>query len=281
MMEALGLGDTEFRQISSLVYSTFGINLTEQKRVLVAGRLTKRVRQLGLASFGDYVKVMMEDSSGKELSEMINRITTNHSFFFRENDHFEFLQQTVLPEIQSKISRDRTYPFRMWSAGCAAGEEVYTLAIVLREYFGDALEGIDLGILASDISLTVLNAAEKGIYPANRLQEVPPKLLSTYFRQIDSENFEIAERLRKRVMFKKLNLIAPSFPFKGKFDFVFCRNVMIYFDEPTRKQLVETLFRYVKPGGYLFIGHSESLRRETCPFRYIKPAIYQKDIADA
>jgi chemotaxis protein methyltransferase CheR len=186
-----------------------------------------------------------------------------------------------LPEIEGKIRKDPTYSLRIWSAGCAAGEEVYTLAIVLREFFGDRLDSLDLGVLASDVSLSVLAAAGEGRYPANRLQEVPPRLLAKYFRSAGEENYEIARSLRKHILFKKLNLIGDSYPFKGSFDFVFCRNVMIYFDEPTRKKLVETLFRYVKPGGYLFIGHSESLRRETCPFRYVMPAVYRKDNASA
>jgi chemotaxis protein methyltransferase CheR len=164
----------------------------------------------------------------------------------------------------------------MWSAGCAAGEEVYTLAMEVRDYFGPAAESSDFGLLATDISLAALTAAREGVYPVQKLSELPPALASANFRETEDGLFEVSPAIRRMVLFKKLNLMADSYPFKNPFDVVFCRNVMIYFDQASRNRLVKAFYRHVKPGGYLFIGHSETIPRSDCPFDYVQPAIYRK-----
>ena len=270
------LSDTEFKYIANMLYERFGIFLGEQKRILVAGRLSKRVRQLGLASFTDYFNYLLADKTGAELSELINRITTNHSFFFREREHFDFLVKNILPGIDERIKQNARFPLRIWSAGCATGEEIYSISMLLREYYGTRLDSMDYGLFASDISLSALTEAGKGIYAEAKLRELPMAYKAAYFEKTGPDDFTIKNEIKKMVLFKRLNLMAESFPLKGQFDAIFCRNVMIYFDQESRRKVVRALFHYVKPGGYFFIGHSESLKREDCPFTYIKPAVYRK-----
>jgi chemotaxis protein methyltransferase CheR len=272
----LPLSDEDYLFVANLLYSRFGIQLGKHKRVLVAGRLTKRVRQLGLKTFPDYFEFLRSDSSGNELSEFINRLTTNHSFFYREKDHFEFLRKVAFPEIKRRLDRDPREQIRIWSAGCAAGEEVYTVALVLRDYFGPLADRSDFALLATDISLAALKAAKAGVYPAQKLSELPSAMRASGFVQIGPDLFEASNELKRMILFKRLNLMAERYPFKGSFDVVFCRNVMIYFDQASRSRLVQAFYRYVKPGGYFFIGHSETIPRADCPFEYVSPAIYRK-----
>lgn len=270
------LGESEFRYIADLLYDRFGIYLSDQKKVLVAGRLSKRLRQLHFESFKPYIDYLIADTSGTELSELINRITTNHTFFFREKEHFDFLSNTILPGLESAISKNPSYPLRIWSAGCATGEEVFSIAMQLHDYFGPRIARIDAALLATDISLAALQGASTGEYNASRLAEMPAKHKSAFFTKTGEDSWMICDELKKMVMFKRLNLMADSYPMRNQFDVIFCRNVMIYFDQESRTKVVNTLHKYIKPGGYLFIGHSESLKREESPFAYIKPAIYKK-----
>lgn len=275
----LPLRDGDFRYVSDLVYERFGIRLTEQKRELVAGRLTKRVRQLGLASFGDYFDRLRAAGGGEELSELIDRITTNHSFFFRERDHFDALSRDILPPLVSAAAGRPGASIRIWSAGCAAGEEPYTIAMLLKDALSRRRDGgaVDAGVLATDVSLSALLEAKAGVYPASRLKELPAAYRSAYLEPAGAEAWSVSPAVRSLVLFKRLNLMREPYPFKARFDVVFCRNVMIYFDPPSRARLVESIYRVVKPGGWFFIGHSESLPRESCPFAYVRPATYRKE----
>lgn len=270
------LSDKEFTYITKLLFDRFGIFLGDQKRVLVAGRLSKRLRELNLPNYTEYIEYLTADKTGAELTELINRITTNHTFFFRERDHFDFLEKTVLPSLDSEKTGIPAQPLRIWSAGCASGEEVYSLSMLLREYYGPRFAAVDSGLLATDISLAALREAEAGEYNIGKMRELPASYRNTYFLRKDESVYTIRDDIRKMVMFKRLNLMAETFPMKGLFDAIFCRNVMIYFNQVSREKVVNSLYRFVKPGGYLFIGHSESLNRETCPFTYVKPAIYRK-----
>ena len=270
------LSDKEFTYITKLLFDRFGIFLGDQKRVLVAGRLSKRLRELNLPDYTEYIEYLTADKTGTELTELINRITTNHTFFFRERDHFDFLEKTVLPSLDSEKTGIPAQPLRIWSAGCASGEEVYSLSMLLREYYGPRFAAVDSGLLATDISLAALREAEAGEYNVGKMRELPASYRNTYFLRKDESVYTIRDDIRKMVMFKRLNLMADTFPMKGLFDAIFCRNVMIYFNQVSREKVVNALYRFVKPGGYLFIGHSESLNRETCPFTYVKPAVYRK-----
>jgi chemotaxis protein methyltransferase CheR len=275
----LPLTEKDFLFVSSLVYDTFGIRLTEQKRTLVAGRLSKRVRQLGFSSFRDYFLHLKDDKSGAELSELINRVTTNHSFFFREREHFDLLASEILPPIMDAASSRTGTSVRIWSAGCAAGEEPYTLAMILLDLMGKRRGGgaLDAAVLATDVSMDALLEAKTGIYPESRIKELPRHYLSAYLRPTGEGLWTVSPEVRALVTFKRMNLMRESYPFKQQFDVVFCRNVMIYFDAPSRGSLVKHIHEVVKPGGWFFIGHSESLPRDTCPFRYVKPATYRKE----
>lgn len=270
------LTDKEFNDIRKIVYDNFGINLTDQKRSLVVGRLLKLLKSYGLNSFQEYFDYIKSDTSGRAMGELINRISTNHTFFFREKEHFDFFKNIALPEIESRQKKGFKNDLRIWCAGCSYGDEPYTYIIVMLEYFKAKYSLWDAGLLATDISEPALSAAQKGIYSNERIRLVPPELKHKYFQKIQEDEWAVSDRLKSEITFRRLNLMNPSFPFKKQFDIISCRNVMIYFDQPTRDALVKKFYEHTTPGGYLFIGHSETLRSDSCPYEYIKPAIYRK-----
>ncbi len=273
MFDTISITGTEFEEIRTLVYNHFGINLTEKKRALVEGRLQKVIKSLGMKSFRQYIDYLKKDLTGKALAELSNRISTNHTFFFREAGHFDFFSHKILPEFQQQAL---IRPFRMWCAGCSFGDEPYSFAIALMEFFGSSHEKMGNELLATDISLDALESAETGIYPEDRLKLVPPWLKQKYFARLPDGSWQVCDRLRRQVHFERMNFISSSYPISGTFHIISCRNVMIYFDQRTREILVKRFYDYTKPGGYLFIGHSETLPRDNPYFSYVQPAIYKK-----
>ena len=269
---AIQLSDDEFLLISDLVHAKFGINLTEKKRALVRGRLNSLMRTHGFSTFKEYVESVTADESGLGLLHLVDRISTNHSYFFREPEHFDYLCNDVLPEMFRL--RDLS-DLRIWSAGCATGEEPYTLAMVLADRFDAFASPVDAPILGTDISMSALEKAAAGLYPQERVKYVGQKHMRHFHRSGDGR-YEISERMKRMVVFKRLNFMRPEFPFRGLFDVIFCRNVMIYFDKETRDELVRKFNDYLQPGGYLFIGHSESLGRDPLGFQYVRPTVYRK-----
>lgn len=203
----------------------------------------------------------------------IERITTNHTFFMREVDHFNFFREKVLPYL-CKVVRNKD--LRIWSAGCSSGEEPYTLAMIIDEYFGNQKIWWDSQILATDISNKVLNKAVQGVYSNAALESLPSLWKLNYLNKIDKDKYEFKDNIKKEVIFRKFNLMEERFPFKNKFHVIFCRNVMIYFDEQTKIDLINKFYDSLELGGYLFIGHSESFARNETKFQYIAPAIYRK-----
>ncbi len=272
----LALTDDEFNAIRRLVHSRFGIHLADQKRTLVVGRLQKALRERKCATFADYLAFVERDASGEALSDLINRISTNHTFFFREPEHFSFLTGTILPELIQRPDVQIGRDLRIWSAGCSSGEEPYSIAITLQEYLGADYPQWKAGVLATDISSDVLRLAARGIFPTERLAKMPDALRSRYFRRTDADHMEVVESIRKEITFRRLNFMSPAFPFRRPFHVIFCRNVMIYFDAPTRQELTQKFHRVLEPGGYLLIGHSESLGRDDTHFEYVKPAVYRR-----
>jgi len=272
------LSDKEFQDIRKIVYDNFGINLTEQKRSLIVGRLFKLLKSYGFNSFQEYFNYIKSDTTGRALGELINRISTNHTFFFRENEHFDFLNKVALPEVESRQQNNTTKDLRIWCAGCSYGDEPYTYIIVMLEYFKTKYSSWDAGLLATDISEPALSAAKTGVYSSERIRLVPPALKNKYFKKKQDDEWSVSDRLKNEITFRRLNLMNQSFPFKKQFDIISCRNVMIYFDLPTRDALVSKFYKHTAPGGYLFIGHSETLRSDSCPFEYVKPAIYRKGV---
>jgi chemotaxis protein methyltransferase CheR len=266
------LGTDQFTIISEIVYRICGITLRPGKESLVKARLIKRLYDLGLGSFEDYLAYVEGDSSGKELTIMIDVLTTNKTSFFREPQHFTYLQQ----QIASESWKTRNH-VRFWSAGCSSGEEPYSLAIVLREAIPD-IDRQDIRILATDISTRILATARQAVYEQETLSDVPEHLLKKYFRlirQAPSPAYQVIDNVRTMVRLARLNLMQ-DWPMRGPFEAIFCRNVMIYFDKPTQEWLVQRFWKLLQPGGHLFIGHSESLSAITHNFGYVQPALYRK-----
>jgi chemotaxis protein methyltransferase CheR len=269
---SLTMTERQFEQISQRLYGLCGINLHMGKEELVKARLAKRLRVLGLRGFDDYMQYLDDDASGSELTVMIDSLTTNKTSFFRESQHFEFLKRNVFPELRSSGGK-----IRFWSAGCSSGEEPLTLAMLMREELGET-DLRDVRILATDISTNVLRKVKEAVYDEDTLADVPAPLVRKYFTLVSGQSqrqYQANNCIRQMVHPARLNLMGP-WPMKGPFDVIFCRNVMIYFDKPTQQRLVRRFWELLKPGGYLFVGHSESLTATTHDFRYVEPAVYAK-----
>lgn len=268
----LKISDIEFKRLVSFVQSNYGINLT-QKRTLIEGRLNNVIQERGFNDYSNYLDMIFADKSGHEMDQLLNKLTTNHTFFMREPKHFEYLREIILPDCE-KNNRDND--IRIWSAACSSGEEPYTIAMIIDDYFGSNKSKWDSKILATDISQRVLSKAQSGIYHMESLKDVPDQWMKKYLTKVDAENYKINPKIQSEVIFKTFNLME-SIPFRKKpFDLIFCRNVMIYFDLQTKTDLVNRFFDVIKPGGYLFIGHAESIPREATKFQYVKPAIYRR-----
>jgi chemotaxis protein methyltransferase CheR len=272
----MGLVDLEgqFDSISRLMYSISGVNLTDGKRELVKARLSKRMRALGSSSITEYMDFVQSEEGREELSRMVDALTTNKTNFFRESAHFGFIQNTILPDYA-----DSARPLRIWSAGCSSGEEPYTLAMVLAEHFPD-LGGRDVRILATDISSKVLEKAAAGIYPETGMDGVSEVLRRRYFKRMKDPrtgivHYQVVPELRSLISVAKLNLME-RWPMSGPFDFILCRNVMIYFDKETRTRLLKRFSDLLPPGGHLLVGHSESLNSMRHELTYVQPAVYRK-----
>jgi chemotaxis protein methyltransferase CheR len=268
--------DREFRQLRELVYERLGINLTEKKRSMLIGRLQKLLRTSSFNNFQDYYEYLVSDSSMTAMTELINRVTTNYSFFYRGKSHFEFFIQSALPEVVASLKRRNSRDLRVWTAGCSTGEEPYMLAILMREFFGNEYGMWDGGILATDISEKVLNFALEGVYPEDRTKEIPVQLKNKYLNRLNDGQLAIKDSIKREVVFRKFNLKNTHYPFQKPFQIIFCRNVMIYFDKQTRETLLRRFYEATEPDGYLFIGHSETLGREQNLYKYITPAVYRR-----
>jgi len=274
---AAQLADEDFNFLCRLVYERSRIHLSQDKKVLVATRLAKRLRQLQLASYGEYCDLLRSPAGGEELQYLIDRISTNHTHFFREIKHFDFLREKIFPAAREKSGANDT-PFRIWSAACSSGEEPYSLAIHLAEHFAPATANA-WQIEASDISTRVLEIAERGVYDTDKLGDISQELLRRHFQKGMGERagqFRVKDALRQRVRFHQLNLLQPPYPFSQLFHVILCRNVMIYFDRPTQELLIGHLAERLASGGHLLVGHSESLSAIKHPLQLIQPAIYSK-----
>jgi len=266
------LKDREFTQIRDYIKENYGISLGDEKRTLVFSRLRPLLKQKGFADFTEYIHYLMNDRTGEANVVFINRLTTNHTFFMREPEHFDFLQTTVLPWIQDKFGQTRD--LRLWCAACSSGEEAYTLQMTVQDYF-EGKQGWDTEILATDISEKVLQQATLGIYSNESLKTMPTDWLKKYFKRYDNNNMIARDELKKLITYRKFNLM-DEMRFKKKFQVIFCRNVMIYFDNNTREALVNRFYNALEKDGYLFIGHSESLSNVKSNFKYVMPAVYKK-----
>lgn len=269
-LNTIKLTDEEFHTLATYVHDKYGINL-EQKRILIEGRMTSVLRSRGIQNFSQYLNILFHDKTGEEAIGLLNRLTTNHSFFMREPEHYDFLRNKVFPDL---VGRHTDHNLRIWSAGCSAGQEAYTIAMVAEEFFGPEKPLWDTRILATDISLHILEKAKAGIYPSDNIKDLPPAWQKKYFLPLPDGQVQICSKIRKQVIFRIMNLMEP-FAIKQPMDLIFCRNVMIYFDNPTKNKLIEKFYEATNPGGYFFIGHSESINRQT-RYNYLEPAIYQR-----
>ena len=261
-----------FNKFRHIVYEKSGITLREGKEALVTARVGKRMRALGLDDHKKYLEHVLKDETGNEIVHLLDVISTNVTHFFREPEHFDFLAQQI------KTAASRQNKIRIWCAASSSGEEPYSIAMTFFES-SNGFRG-DFKILATDISTKVLKHAIEGIYAHSKIDKIPPILLDRYFERVaagEHYKYKVKKSLSNAVKFARLNLSKPPFPMSGPFDLVFCRNVMIYFDNEVRKKLLNEVYRLLKPGGYLIVGHAESLTGMLCNLKSVKPSIYIKE----
>jgi chemotaxis protein methyltransferase CheR len=274
--------DADFKVVQEVVYKHCGISLNDDKLALVRARLSKLVRAGEFDSTADYLDHALANRDGPAFAEFIDAISTNLTSFFREPEHFKFLTDTALPRMLADKQMRGDGRVVAWTAACSSGEEPYSMAMTILDAIGRLPRGSlrwDVRLLATDISTRMLAAARAGIYDESRLKTVPPAYKVQYFTAAPTAggHLQVAAELRQIVRFRHLNLM-DSWPFNGPFDFVFCRNVMIYFDQPTQQKLVQRFWDCLTPGGFLFTGHSESLTGTTHRFVSRRPSIYEKPI---
>ncbi len=264
-------GEKEFQFLAQLVHQRVGIVLKEHKRQMMYSRLTRRLRALGFKSFKEYCDFVAGPRGEEEMNDLVNAITTNLTAFFREPHHFEHLKKEVL---QPMTTNEKPRKVRLWSAACSSGVEAYSMAMMVDEVFGKKA-GWDVKILATDIDTNMLSAAQKGQYSNDMAAKIPTSLREKYTMPYDADTIDMRECLKKMIHFKPLNLLK-EFPFKGPFDAVFCRNVIIYFDKPTQSALFKRIAGVMGPKSYLYIGHSENLFNVSHQFEGLGRTIYQK-----
>ena len=270
--------ENEFEFIRGLVYEHSRINLGPDKRELVSARLGKRLRATNLTTVTEYCQLLKSERDGEELAHLIDAISTNHTFFFREIQHFDFLSKTVVPEMKARAKKESWPRFHVWSAACSSGEEPYSVAMLLDECLGVTWPW---HIECTDISNKILAKAKAGIYREETVGKLSPERTRSYFQRgfgPHEGNYRVKPALQAGLSFTQLNLLEGEPPFKDLFHVIFCRNVMIYFDRPTQEELVQKLSRRIVPGGYLFVGHSESLTGIRHPLQTVKPAIYRRPL---
>ena len=275
-IEQFEFNDKDFEYIRERVIQTAGIHLTDAKRQLVYGRLSKRLRALDLNSFTEYCE-LLESGDQEEFARCVNAITTNVTSFFRENHHFEYLSQVVLPNLENKYANHSRPQLRVWSAGCSSGEEPYSIAITIKESL-PVTQNWDIKILATDLNSEILDVARTGIYKSDLLENMPKGRRNRWFRKGTGNNegfVRVVPEIRELLHFRKLNLTGP-WPMQKPFDIIFCRNVVIYFNQETRKILVDRFVDFLKDDGYLFVGHSESLLGITDRLESVGRTIHKK-----
>ncbi|WP_157142994.1 CheR family methyltransferase [Brachyspira pilosicoli] len=272
------LTDSEFNELVRIIYDKTRIQMSEHKRALVTSRISKRIRALNMSSFKEYIDYL-KGAPDEEVTNFINAVTTNKTDFFRENKHFEYMKTTFLPHWEKSYKEGKVNNLRIWSAACSTGEEPYTIAMTLHDYFGERFNHYDIKILASDIDTNVLSHACAGIYKEETVETIQTNTLKKYFLKGTGNNaglYKVKNILQKCISFRQLNFKDEDFDIHTKFDLIFCRNVIIYFDKEFQKELFNKFYRYMKEDSYVFIGHSETLFGISDLFKYISSNIYKK-----
>ncbi len=269
------ISEDDFKRLSHFIESELGIRMPVTKRVMLESRLSRRLRQCGISNYSAYLDFVFSDrGAASELHHMIDAVTTNKTDFYREADHFVYLSENLLPRWGKRLGQR----VNIWSAGCSTGEEPYTLAIVLEEYKAKH-PGFEYMILATDISTKVLAIAQDAVYQADRVLPVPLELKKRYMlrsRDAGRDLVRMKPILRHKVAFRRQNLMDEDYGFRERFDIIFCRNVIIYFDRPTQEKLIGKFHKYLMDDGVLFLGHSETMAGMNQAFRSLAPTVYQK-----
>lgn len=273
-MIPLAITIDEFSSLADYIRLHYGIHLKPEKRSMLMSRLEPLLHEYGLDSYQELLRLVASKRDGEAALKLVNRITTNHTFFMRESTHFRYLQDKVLPELAPRIA---DCDLRSWSAGCSFGQEPYTLAMIIDQFLGADKPRWDSRVLATDLSSAALESAVQGEYAREAIEPLPAGWRASYFRRLPSGNYGVTDALKREVIFRRFNLMQEIFPFKARFHFIFCRNVMIYFDEETKLRLLRRFYDSLAPGGYLFIGHSETIDRRLSGFRYMIPSVYRKE----
>jgi len=265
--------DDEFFRIYRLLKERYGIDM-ERKKEIVQGRLENYIRAGGYQNYSEYLYALSADKTGRMEQELVNILSTNHTFFMREFEHFEYLKRVVLPCL--RISEEYRKDLCIWCGAASTGQEPYMLAMLLKEFFGLEHDKWDTKVLATDISMEALNHAIKGVYEKEQIECLPDAWKRRFIKPLDNgQQYEITKEIKDEVIFRKLNLM-DEFPFKRKMHIVFLRNVMIYFDKATRDKLIAKVYEAMEPGAYLFVGRTETIDRSNVPFHLIQPSIFRK-----
>jgi len=276
------MSNRDFLRLSTFIEKEYGIKLPPQKKTMLEARIRKRLRALEMDSFGQYCDYLFSSSGvEEEIVHLVNVVTTNKTDFFRESNHFEFLIQKAMPSLITRHGSGVGKTFMVWSAGCSTGEEPYTLAMVLSE-FAKKFPGLGFTftIVATDISTQVLNWAKQAVYEEDKIEPVPMDLRKKYLLRNKNRELSlvrIAPELRAMVKFRQVNLLDHEFGFREELDIIFCRNVLIYFERNIQETILQKMYRLLGPGGYLFLGHSETVTGLNIPFTAAAPTIYMKE----
>lgn len=265
--------DVEFLRISTFMKNKYGIDLSA-KREIVSGRLDNTIRRNGWESYSAYMNAVETDITGQLEKELVNLLTTNHTYFMRESEHFDYMRKKILPWLSMKEKNEKD--LRIWCGASSSGEEPYAIAMLLLDYFGLEHKYWDTKVLATDISTEVLQTAVRGVYSNEQVSSIPDKWMRRFFRPIDGgERYMVTEELKNEVIFRQFNLM-DAFPFRRKMHVIFLRNVMIYFDKKDKRELLQKIYELLEPGGYLFVGRTETIDRGTVPFEMVEPSIFRK-----
>lgn len=269
----LQVSDSDFEKLANFMITNYGVNLTKKKH-LIQSRLNAVVSNGKYGSFSDYVQYITSDRATKEdLRVIMNKLTTNHTYFMRENSHFEFFSDVVLPELEKKYESKKS--LAVWSAGCSSGQEPYTLTMLMFDYFGEKRKNWNLKMLATDISNHAMSVAKRGSYTEEDAKDIPVEWKNKYMTK-NNGVYTVTPEVRKNVIFREFNLMDPI-KFKSQFDVIFCRNVMIYFEADVKEALVKRFYGASNDGAYLMIGQSETLDKDVTPYKYVSPATYRKE----
>lgn len=271
---SIPLGEAEFNQLSDFIYREYGIKMPPAKRIMLQSRLQRRLKELGIPNFKEYCKHVFSKPGADEVIHMMDVVSTNKTDFFREPAHFDYLRDHLLPEFSARERR----VMKIWSAGCSSGEEAYTIAMTISEY-NERNTPVAFQILGTDISTKVLTKAKEGYYDDSRVAALPATIRQKYFEKCPPPRqgqVRVSQQLRAAARFGRLNLMDVSYPLQTLVDVIFCRNTMIYFERDTQEDVINKLCRHLRPDGFLFIGHSESIVNMHVPLRHVRPTIYRK-----